>query len=160
MSEETKTRETPCAFIDDGYTLPFFIAEVPGRSQAISGHRRPFTPRERTELVHLMDKAHNDSEKLNKVACEAMLKHMVDWDVKSRDGNAVPLTVENLGRINPLGLWNRLFETIVGTADDDTTEAMIINTIRTQPDIDKAVAEIERLLKARKENVAIDPLKN
>lgn len=163
MSEELSvTKETPCAYIDDGYTLPFNVAEVPGISQGISGVRRPFTPRERSELQSELAKNLESPTKRDKIACEAMLKHMVSWDLKTRDGRDVPLTAGNLGQIHPLDLWNRLFETIVGTIDDDTTEAMIIHTVREEQNIDKAVAAIEKLLLARKdkEKAGASALKN
>lgn len=162
MSEEQPiaVKETPCAYIDDGYTLPFNVAEVPGISQGISGVRRPFTPRERSELVESLNKNHDNSDKRNKIACEAMHKHMVSWDLKTRDGRDVPLTPGNLGLIHPLDLWNRLFETVVGTIDDDTTEAQIINAIREEQDIDKVVVVIEKLLRDRREKAGPSALKN
>lgn len=121
---------TPCGFIDDGYTVPFDIPEVPGVSIGLSGTYRPMTQRERQLFFVSMQpdqyqpKTNNGhgavntqavvEDALNTKQCEAICTHLRSWNLVNRNGESVELTPVNVGKLYPPTLQGLLVDTICG----------------------------------------------
>lgn len=79
-------------FIDDGYTLEFSIPERPGIHEAITGHRRPTTAKQRIRFWHKFDDLSAD-EKFDRYVT-IICSQIVDWSIQKP---LKPETFTNMG---------------------------------------------------------------
>lgn len=118
--------KTPRAFVDDGYTLDFHIAEIPGVSQSLSGTYRPMIPKEVDRLIRGMNeqqyttavvargKTQDISDKLDAHQCGAVAAHLVTWDLLDSRDQSVPISAENVSRLYPPSLQAALINIVSG----------------------------------------------
>lgn len=135
--ETTNPVHTPCAFVADGYTLPFDIPEMAGVSSGITGKRRPMTNR---DLSILLDACKPENYKIpprlpdgmteiewleNRIDAarsKGIASQLVEWDVTDHEGNPVAISPENVSRIYPPRLLADLMSVVCNSyvAPDDT----------------------------------------
>lgn len=108
--------KTPCGFIDDGYTEPFDIPEVPGESVGIKGDRRPITRGDFLHFISLPVGTTDESDAANVAACELVAKHIKKWNLKNSKGKPVEITAENVSNINPPRLLANLIDLVCGSS--------------------------------------------
>ena len=115
-------RNGRCAYSTDGYTRDGFIEGTdfhPGMYFVY----RPTTIIERTVIngsvrVEYSKATREGFAKSEKLGGEALIDHLLSWDVTDPDGNAVELTAENALKIEP-HLFVRLYSIIMGESLSD-----------------------------------------
>jgi len=161
---------TPCGFIDDGYSLPFSIPEVPGVSIGLSGTYRPMTQKELQKFLKSLNVAASDKpagqvrsskvsaeDEIDTAACEGVVRHLIDWNLLDRDGNPVPITTANVSRIYPPSLQANLINVVCGMSglSDVTTSVAVVVADTTLNTAEKLV-KVEKILNADKPSEASD----
>lgn len=127
----------PASFIDDGYTEEGYIAGVAGIHGPLSFTYRPMLPETRDRLLRSQQR---DIAAGHKEARTELAKHVQDWDLKDRKGNAVPKTAANIGQLRPL-IQDKLFSIVAGQIASD------VNPDKETADEDEPVHKVEESLK-------------
>jgi len=88
------------AFIDDGYTIDFFIRGEEGLYPPVRGKYRPMIS---TEILRSNDAVRKatDAAAGEVVLAQWMAKRIIEWDIKNRDGEDVPISPETIIKMNP-----------------------------------------------------------
>lgn len=102
------------SIIEDGYTADGYIAEIPGLHGSMDFKYRPMLPETRDRCQRAMV----DVAKGHKESREQIKRHLVEWDVKRGDGTDAPITVEMVGRLQPL-LQDKLYSIVAGNMPSD-----------------------------------------
>lgn len=108
---------TPCGFIDDGYTLPGYIAAEPRLYPALRFQYRPMLAKERARVTEKILK-HKDSAKAEEIAAETVVAHVSEWTLTNSKGEAVKIAPENVLRMQPR-LFDRLYSIVMGREAPD-----------------------------------------
>ncbi len=96
------------AFIDDGYTASkTFDGEYAGEKfhDAVRVTFRPLTSRGVHQLAGRLSRAVGDGSDEKKIAAgadlgdKAIASQLVEWDLTDRGGHAIPITAENVGKL-------------------------------------------------------------
>jgi hypothetical protein len=99
---ESDTYVSP--FIEDGYTAEFTIPEIPGVSSPVFIRYRPLTAEDES-IVRAKSRLNEDTPWVRLYAqlmvgdpLKGVPAKLLGWDIKDRQGNAVPVTVDNICR--------------------------------------------------------------
>lgn len=150
MSENETKIVTPCAFIDDGYTLDLDIPEVPGVHQALFGKYRPMTNREVKNCLDAQEQARKAEPPKGKTRediaeqkqNEAVAAHIIEWTLQNRDGESVPISAASVERIYPGTLQAKLVRVVMGLpmytrATDQVFEILLTDGLTATEQADK-----------------------
>lgn len=91
----------PSAFIRDGYTIDGYIAARDGLFDAVEFTYRPMTRREVARLSADVAKS-TDEEAAEVAAIKLVAKKLVSWSVKDHRDEIVPISEENVLRLQPI----------------------------------------------------------
>jgi len=114
------------AFIDDGYTLDGYIAERHGLHSELQFTYRPLTRREDVALVAAISSLPSNEQGMvdsEQKSAECVAKHLVSWSLKNRAGAAVPISPDNVQRLQPI-VAGRLLQIIRGREASDRRPAV------------------------------------
>lgn len=104
------------AFIDDGYNRDGVIKAEPRVWPQINFTYRPMTSSESVE--HQVKAKNLDDVAWHKLLCQSLAGKLVSWDVKTRKGESVAISPENIqSLLQPVVL--RLWQIVRGDAADD-----------------------------------------
>ena len=102
-------------FIPDGYTLRGYIAAVAGIHCALRFEYRPTTSLENKKVLEGAPSEEVSEERFRKMLAEKI----VSWDMTNpKECKVVPVTVENMGRIQPK-LRSTLVDIVMGWKSSD-----------------------------------------
>jgi hypothetical protein len=122
----------PSAFIDDGYTLDGYIAENPGLYPAVEFQYRPMTRRETAVLEGDIMRT-RDAEAGETEAAKVVARKLVSWNLVDRAGKPVPISADNLLRLQPV-LGGTLLEIVRGRRASDRKPDQQAEPTRPNPD--------------------------
>jgi len=88
---------------NDGYTEPGYLAEVPGKSNAMRFTFRPLLAEEKRALLETMEKMKGGQEAVK--VSEVLSDQVKSWDLADAKGAAVPINVTIMRRVKPSVLW-------------------------------------------------------
>lgn len=163
--------KTPAGYIDDGYSLPFVIPEVPGVSVGLSGTYRPMTQRELQKFFKSLNPASYElkqpglsqkalasvEDQIDAKACEGVASHLIDWSLTDRNGNPVPITAANVSRIYPPSLQANLINVVCGMSGlSDVATRVTAVSMDASLDVPAKLVEIEKILKSDTPNEVSD----
>lgn len=102
-------RNEPCVspFLGDGYDVEYTIPAVPGRWPAVRIRYRPLSADEESSIF--ARKNLDPAAPIVRLYAECFAGSLKDrvpakllgWDLKDRDGKAVPISADNLRRLTP-----------------------------------------------------------
>lgn len=114
-------------FIDDGYTIDGYIkpAEANDAGQRLhDGLRVSYRVATKPEWLRLDNQLDimeqrrltdpDTTTKMEKLACEFVAKHVVNWDLVDRQNNAIPVTADACLRLNS-AVFSKLYRMVRGT---------------------------------------------
>lgn len=93
-------------FIPDGYEMDGEVPAVKGLHGGFKFRYRPTTADEQDELR--AKNAGQDVAKQNAATRAAIAAKLVSWEIKTPDGQEVPVSVDNLKRLHP-AVYDRLY---------------------------------------------------
>lgn len=102
-------------YIPDGYTRKGFIRGVSRLFPDVKFIYRPILLAERAELNAKLALA--DAKQVEKLAADAVAKHVVSWDMQHED-NTLPIDAATILRLEP-SLFDRLYSIIHGRQAGD-----------------------------------------
>ena len=110
----------PSPFIsNDYYTEPFFMKGEPGLYADIRGRFRRMAPQTRGQLFTALEQLPDEGARYVHQARHMVEgKFLVEWDVRDRKGEPVPLTSENFARLTPRAYF-RLIAILLGNEAPD-----------------------------------------
>jgi hypothetical protein len=103
-------------YIDDGCTLPGFIAAVPLLYEDLRFTFRPALVGERSQLADVA--AEQKPEAYDRRAAALLAQKLVAWDVVDRHGNEVDITAASILRLQP-ELFLKLHRIVLGRIASD-----------------------------------------
>jgi len=108
----------PSFFAADGCTVRSSVAPSPGRHEGLSFAYRPCSSLEQAQYA---DASKGVSRvKAEELAADLIAGHVKEWDLTTRDGNAVPITAQVLlHNVHP-EIVGRLFLIVWGTETGDS----------------------------------------
>jgi hypothetical protein len=108
----------PSGFIDDGYTLEKVIPADVGKYDSVTICYRPLLRREHWQYNKSVRDAEADGiGAVDELTAEMISKHLSSWSLKDREGNKVPITPENILRLQ-IGLFSELLFSVLGVDKD------------------------------------------
>lgn len=111
----------PSAYIPDGYTESGYVAGIPRLYPPVAFEYRPMLPGERARALKLSDTAqYADAADAEVGAANAILKHIVRWDVVDDKGAELPVSVKSLLHLRP-SLNTQIFNIVLGLRPSDPT---------------------------------------
>lgn len=105
-------------YIDDGFTLDGRLNAVERLYPALKFKYRPILITNRSAIFSAIAKCGDDSTKAEAIAARAIKAQLVEWDLKNRKGELVPLEVASILRLQPT-LNQRLFSVCMGSSAPD-----------------------------------------
>lgn len=106
--------------IEDGYTEPFFIKEIPGIHSDVRGKQRPMLHQERYVIDERLRSVKSTEQ--SRVMIESIVRHVAEWDLKDRSGEPVKITYDSAKVLKNL-LIERLYRIVLGVdAGDEDPE--------------------------------------
>lgn len=123
-------------FIEDGYSQPFRINDVPGLHPGLSGTHRPMLPDER-DTMYEKALAKKTRVEQNAVYRRVVKGKILDWDAQDSQGNKKPVSEHALRYLFP-ALWDSLFAVITGARPSDQAEETK-TTDGEEDDLDRAM---------------------
>lgn len=160
---------TPCAHIDDGYTMEIGIDEVPGIHQSLHGQYRPMTPREVKNMLAAQERAMKATPPAGKTkedmetlaANEAIAKHIVNWTLVDREGKSIQINAEAIDRIYPTSLQNKLIRKVMGLVDHNATAELVLEVMLTKNlGSEDRIERISEIIRRSAQNEVVDNQKN
>ncbi len=126
----------PLSYVpDDGYTEEGFIKGSPGLHGDLRFEFRPFIAEARSKLLRTQQEM--AEEKRDVSIAQALVEHLVSWDLRDAKGGQIKVTVDVARRLKPI-LFYRLWAILLGTEasdldpewdDDEATEQVAIEEI-------------------------------
>lgn len=123
------------AFINDGYTETAVLHEVPGLYPRVEFTFRPMLIEQRVFYYKVAQKL--EGVQLRRLIAGHLAQQLVEWDVKDRKGNVVPITVDNVMRLKSR-FFDRLFAVV------STEEAPDESPDRDAAEADLALADARK----------------
>lgn len=98
MADETINGRT--GIILDGYTIS---EKIPGCDfyPELNLEFRPMTKPEVADVIARIQKYRDNPVKGEEIAAEVMAQHVVSWDLTDHRGNAVPINLDMMKRLEP-----------------------------------------------------------
>jgi len=113
----------PSPFIDDGYTKEAYVTKRHNMWPDVRISYRPLLPMQSIQFSKLLGRlagSSRDSEDTREqtVQAEMLARQLVEWDVRNRKGDAVPIKPANILRLEPL-LMMRMVGIVMGEEGGD-----------------------------------------
>ena len=90
------------SFIEDGLTCDGHIRAYDGLHEGLTFQYRPMLDRAITRMSNVArDVATMTDSEVDQALSSPIADHLVTWDLKDSKGSAVPITAENVARLQP-----------------------------------------------------------